>query len=133
MKKEKFNRKQKEQFGLKRFFKSFVYSFEGLKYAFHYEQNIIVHFLVTVLVLFLGYFLKLSIEEWLVVILAIASVIASELINTSIEAAVDLTTTEVSPLAKASKDTAAAGVLVFAFSAFVVGLLIFLPKIIALF
>lgn len=116
--------------GKKRLINSFKYAFEGLKYAFIYEQNLTVHILATIIVIILGFLFKISIFEWLVLFLIIGLVIATELINTSIEATIDLVTDEINPLAKIAKDTAAAAVLVFGLTSLVVGALIFIPKII---
>ena len=118
--------------GINRLFKSFKYAYEGLKYAFKYEQNILVHFLATILVIIAGIFFKISMAEWLVLTLIIGLVIATELINTSIEATIDLVTKEVHPLAKVAKDTAAAAVLIFGITALIIGLIIFVPKFIEL-
>ena len=118
--------------GINRLFKSFKYAYEGLKYAFKYEQNILVHFLATILVIIAGIFFKISMTEWLVLTLIIGLVIATELINTSIEATIDLVTKEVHPLAKVAKDTAAAAVLIFGITALIIGLIIFVPKFIGL-
>lgn len=118
--------------GFHRLVKSFTYAFDGLKYAFKYEQNILVHTLVTILVIIAGIVLKISVTEWLALTLIIGLVIATELINTSIEATIDLITKEVHPLAKIAKDTAAAAVLVFGLTAIVIGCIIFLPKILIL-
>lgn len=118
--------------GINRLFKSFKYAYEGLKYAFKYEQNILVHFLATILVIIVGIFFKISMTEWLVLTLIIGLVIATELINTSIEATIDLVTKEVHPLAKVAKDTAAAAVLIFGITALIIGLIIFVPKFIGL-
>ena len=119
--------------GIKRFTKSFKYAFEGLKYAFKYEQNIIVHTLATIVVVILGIVLNISAIEWLILFLIIGLVIATELINTSIEATIDLIIKEKHPLAKVAKDTAAAAVMVFAIVAVLIGLIIFVPKILLLF
>ncbi len=118
--------------GFKRLFKSFKYAFDGLKYAFKYEQNILVHTLATILVVIAGIYFKISQIEWLAIILIIGLVIATELINTSIEATIDLVTKETHPLAKIAKDTAAAAVLVFGLTAIIIGFIIFVPKIITL-
>lgn len=116
--------------GKKRLINSFKYAFEGLKYAFIYEQNLTVHILATIIVIVLGFLFKISIFEWLVIFLIIGLVIATELINTSIEATIDLVTDEINPLAKIAKDTAAAAVLIFGLTALIAGALIFIPKII---
>ncbi len=116
--------------GFKRLIKSFKYAIEGIIYAFKYEQNIIVHTLVMILVIILGIALKLSYFEWLICLVLFGLVIATEMINTSIEAVVDLTCPKIDPLAKIAKDTASGAVLVFALVAFIAGLIIFIPKII---
>ena len=110
--------------GKKRLINSFKYAFDGLKYAFIYEQNLTVHILATFIVIILGFMFKISIFEWLVLFLIIGLVIATELINTSIEATIDLITNEINPLAKVAKDTAASAVLVFGLTALIVGALI---------
>ena len=113
----------------KRLIKSFKYAIEGIIYAFKYEQNIIVHTLVMILVILLGITLKISIFEWLICLILFGLVIATEMINTSIEATVDLACDKKHPLAKIAKDTASGAVLVFALTASIAGLIIFLPKI----
>ena len=118
--------------GKKRLINSFKYAFDGLKYAFLYEQNLTVHILATIIVIIMGFIFKISVFEWLVLFLIIGLVIATELINTSIEATIDLITDEINPLAKVAKDTAASAVLVFGLTALIVGALIFIPKIIIL-
>ncbi len=118
---------------IKRLFNSFKYALEGIKYAFMYEQNIIVHTIVAFLVIVFGIIFKISYFEWLVCFMLFGLVIATELINTSIEAIVDLICPKKDPLAKIAKDTASGAVLVFAFVAAISGLIIFIPKILSLF
>lgn len=115
---------------IKRLFKSFKYALEGINYAFKYEQNIIVHTLVMAIVILLGIVLKISIFEWLICLILFGLVIATEMINTSIEATVDLACDKKHPLAKIAKDTASGAVLIFALTSIVAGIIIFLPKII---
>lgn len=119
--------------GFKRFIKSFGYSIEGLKYAYKYEQSMTIHFTMVIFVIAAGFFLKISLFEWLICFMLMGLVMATELINTSIEAVVDLTCPEIHPLAKIAKDTASAAVFVFSVVAAISGLIIFIPKIIALF
>lgn len=113
----------------KRLIKSFKYAIEGIIYAFKYEQNIIVHTLVMSLTIMFGVIVKLSVTEWLVCLILFGLVIATEMINTSIEAVVDLACPKKDPLAKIAKDTASGAVLVFAITASIAGVIIFLPKI----
>lgn len=119
--------------GLKRFFKSFGYSIAGLKYAYKYEQSMTIHVFAVIIVVVAGILLKISFIEWLICFILFGLVMATELINTSIEAVVDLTCPKIHPLAKIAKDTASAAVFVFSVVAAISGLLIFVPKIIALF
>ncbi len=126
-------REKQKQMGIKRFFKSFGYSLQGLKYAFKYEQNIIIHILITAIVVGAGIYFNINLSEWIVCILLIGLVIATEMINTSIEAVVDLACPKQHELAKIAKDTASAAVLMFAITAVISGLVIFLPKIIGMF
>lgn len=128
MNEEKRNEQKKR--GIKRFIKSFGYSWDGLKYAFKYEQSMTIHIITTILIIIAGIILKLNFQEWLICIVLIGLVISTELINTSIEAVVDLACQEIHPLAKTAKDTASAAVFVFALTALVGGLLLFVPKII---
>ena len=125
-------RDEQKKRGLKRFFKSFGYSVEGLKYAYKYEQSMFIHLTMLCFVIIFGLVLRISMWEWIICIILCGLVIATELINTSIEAVVDLTCPKVHPLAKVAKDTASAAVFVFAITALLAGLIIFVPKIIEL-
>ncbi len=124
---------RKRQKGIKKFLLSFTYPIKGLRYAYRNEQNLAVDVGVALLVTIAGFIFKLNLVEWSILALTIGLVISCELINTAIEAVVDLVTEDYHPLAKVAKDTAAAAVFVFAIVAIVVGLIIFLPKVIALF
>ena len=74
------------------------------------------------------YHLKLSVTEWCICLTLFGLVMALELVNTSIEAVVDLVTEERKPLAKIAKDTAAGAVLIAAIMAAIIGCIIFVPK-----
>ena len=124
---------RKKQKGLKKFINSFSYPIKGLRYAYKNEQNLAVDVGIALLVVILGFIFRINKYEWAILVLTIGLVISCELINTAIEAVVDLVTEEYHPLAKVAKDTSAAAVLVFALVAIVVGLIIFLPKVIGLF
>lgn len=123
-------RNNQKKMGIGRFIKSFGYSLEGLHYAYKYEQSMFIHIFTTILVVGLGIFFEINLLEWLICVLVIGLVIATELINTSIEAVVDLSCPKVHPLAKIAKDTASAAVFVFATTAFLCGACIYIPKII---
>lgn len=123
--------KQKRR-GITRFLKSFTYSIDGLKYAYKYEQSMFIHITMLCFVIIFGIILKISKIEWIICTILCGLVIATELINTSIEAVVDLACPKIDPLAKIAKDTASAAVFVFAITALISGIIIFLPKIINL-
>ena len=124
---------RKRQKGNKKFFHSFTYPIKGLKYAYRNEQNLTFDVGMAALVTIFGFIFKLNKYEWAILVLTMGLVLSCELINTAIEATVDLVTEEYHPLAKVAKDTSAAAVFIFAIVAVVVGLIIFLPKVIALF
>ena len=110
--------------------KSFFYAFQGIISAVRAERNLKIHVCMTVIVLLISLWLTLSAVEWLFILMAICGVIALELLNTAIERVVDLVTEEYHPLAKQAKDIAAGAVLVYAFLSVVIGLIIFLPKLV---
>ena len=86
-----------------------------------------------VLAVILGIVLKINFYEWAVIIVAFVVVLAIELLNTAIEAVVDLVTKEIHPLAKIAKDCGSAAAFVSGVASAVICLVIFLPKIIELF
>jgi diacylglycerol kinase len=86
-----------------------------------------IHFVIAVCVIVAGAMLHVSRIQWAALALVIALVIALELVNTAVEAAVDLLSPAEHPLAKVAKDCAAAAVLVAALGAIAVGLLVFVP------
>lgn len=114
---------------MSKFIKGFGYAFSGLHHAFKSQLNFKVHILIAFVISFVGYLLKLSVTEWLWIIVLTGIVLLTELLNTGIEVLVDLVSPEIHPKAKIIKDVAAAAVLVAALTAVVVGLIIFIPKI----
>lgn len=112
---------------------SFVHAAQGLKHALSTQPNFLIHLSISIVVVAAGVWLHISYLEWAVVIITIGIGLAIELINTSIEAAIDLVTTQIHPLAKIAKDCASAAMLVYACAAALIGLLIFVPKIAWLF
>ena len=125
--------KRKKRYSLKRLFKSFGYAFCGIFKAYKTEQNLIIHTIAMILVLGLSWYFKISNIEFLFIVLSIGLVISLELINTSIENVVDMAMPNIHPLAKNAKDIASGAVLFGCFVAIIVGITIFLPKIINLF
>ena len=113
--------------------RSFRHAFDGIFCLWKEEPNTRIHLFFTVAAVFCGFFFRISMTEWLAVILLVGGVWSAETFNSAIERCVDLTTTEKHPLAKAAKDLAAGAVLLLAFTSVVVGVIIFLPKFLALF
>ncbi|MDD2489866.1 MAG: diacylglycerol kinase [Bacilli bacterium] len=116
--------------GFKRFVNSFKYSLAGLKYTIKEEQSIVVMLIATITAIIIAFILEISILEWIFIVLAMGIVLAFELMNTAVEATVDLVSPNIHPLAKIAKDTASASVFISSLMAFVIGGFIFIPKII---
>ncbi len=110
-------------------YKSFGYAFAGIGNTILHERNMQIHCMVTVLVVIFGFILHISLIEWLFCVLLFALVMSLELVNTALEAVVDLVTQEKKPLAKKAKDAAAGAVLMSAIMAAIIGGIIFFPKL----
>ena len=114
---------------IERYKKSFFHAIDGIIYALKNEHNMIIIVLATLVVVSLGFMLKINEIEWLICILIISMITATELINTAIEAAIDLETLKTHPLAKISKDCASSATLILVIASVIIGLVIFVPKI----
>lgn len=113
-------------------YKSFGYAFEGIFTGIKKERNMKIHCLAMLCVVAAGFFMKISVTEWCICLILFGLILSLELVNTAVEAVVDLVTEEKKPLAKIAKDTAAGAVLIAAIMAAGVGVLIFVPKILVL-
>lgn len=123
------SRNRKKRLGIGRLLNSFSYSFDGLKYAYTHEQSMVIHIIVTSFVILAGLYFKISRTEWFLVLFLIGTIISIELMNTSIEATIDLISPRIHPLAKIAKDTASAAVFVLTVVSVVVGAIVFWPYI----
>ena len=112
--------------------KSFSYAASGIKLAWKNEPNFRTQIIIGIIAVILGFFLGLNNIEWLVLITIIFFVLLLELINTSLEALVDLVSPEYGQKAKIAKDTAAAAVLMASILSLTVGAILFIPKILFL-
>ena len=101
----------------------------GIIYALKTQPNMRFHLAAAAAVILVSCMLKLTADQWLDIIFAIALVWTAELLNTAVEAAVNLVTTDYHPLAKAAKDAAAGAVLIAAVNALAVAAVILLPKL----
>lgn len=109
--------------------KSFKYAFAGLWFIFKSTHNAWIHVSAAVLVVVLGFYFSIGNYEWIALTLVIGFVMVSEAINTAIERLVDLTSPEWNEKAGRIKDMAAGAVLIAAFIAVVVALLVFIPHL----
>ncbi len=109
--------------------RSFVYAFEGWRHVLRTQRNAWIHALISLAVLLVGAWLKLSSLEWAIIFLAMGIVWVAEFFNTALEAAIDLASPQKHPLAKIGKDVGAAAVLIAAGVAVVVGLIILGPPL----
>ena len=107
---------------------SFKYAFEGIITTIKEERNMFIHFLIAIIVVITGIYVRLSLNEWFICLLLFALVFSLELINTAIENTVDLVATKKNKKAKLAKDAAAGAVLIAAVFASIIGIIIFLPK-----
>ena len=114
---------------LERYKKSFFHAIDGIVYATKNEHNMAIIIPCMILAIIAGFVFKISNTEWLFMILFIGLVIGTEMINTAIEALVDLETLETNELAKIAKDTASSATLIFSIVAFVGALIMFVPKL----
>ncbi|WP_409289343.1 diacylglycerol kinase family protein [Peribacillus sp. SCS-37] len=115
------------------FHKSVFYALRGILTGFRQERNVRIHAAVTVLVLIFGWFFSLNATEWLFILAAIGGTIALELVNSAIERTVDLAVKEYHPLAEQAKDMAAGAVLVYTIFSILVGIIIFVPKLVEIY
>lgn len=114
---------------LRAFLRSFVYAGRGLWHALRTQRNMRVHAGLALLAIALGLVLRISPVEWALVFVAITGVVITEMINTVVEALVDLASPQLHPLAKVAKDVAAGAVLLNAILAVVIALFVYVPHL----
>ena len=113
--------------------RSFLFALEGLTFVIRNERNIKIHLTLAIIMIGISYWLQITKIEWIILFLLIGGMIVIEIINTAIENVVDLVTNEYHPLAKISKDVAAAAALVHAVMAVMVGVILYTPYVLRLF
>lgn len=116
----------------RRFINSLKDCFHGLEFVIVNEDNFKREIIMGVIALILCFFLKVSIIEFIIVLIVIALVLVSEIINTAIEKTVDLCTSHYNETAKIAKDVSAFAVITMCFFAVIIGIIIFVPKILTL-
>ncbi len=121
------------QYHFMRVTESFVNAFHGLRDCILHEKNFKIQSVITILVVIAGFFFKLNQTEWTLILLCIAMVLSFEIINSAIEKLCDLVCPDFNLTIKKVKDMAASAVLLSAIISFIIGCIIFLPKIKILF
>ena len=115
----------------KKLINSFKCAIQGINQAVKTERNVKIHITIMILVIIAGIVLKINTQEWIICIILFGLVISLELVNSAIEATVDIAMPEINEKAKVAKDVAAGAVLVSAIASAIIGLIIFIPKVIA--
>lgn len=115
--------------GIRRFIYSIKYSVDGLVYSYKNEKSLWIHAVLTVVAIIFGFLFKISLLEWSIIAIVLMVILAVELLNTAIEAAVDMVTVEFNPLAKIAKDCGSAATFVLSIVGAVIAGIIFVPKI----
>lgn len=121
---------EKKRFSLVARLKSTTHAWRGIGIFLRTAHNSWMHIFFAVLAVFLGFVLCISSIEWVMIVFAIGLVIVAEALNTAFEFDIDLTSPTYHPYARDTKDVAAGAVLISVMIAGIIGLIIFLPKII---
>lgn len=112
---------------MRKFFASFQYAFEGMRYAFQHERNFKFELLCALAACAAGFIFHIARIEWCIVLMNMGAVLSAELFNTVIEKICNEFSREIRPGIKNIKDVSAAAVLILAMIAALCGLIIFVP------
>lgn len=113
--------------------RAFLYALNGLRYAFVNERNFRIEIFCAIITILMAVILKIPTAYWLLLIINICFVLSAELFNTAVEKLADVACKEIDPIIKIIKDVAAAAVVIAVLSAFICGLIIFIPALLKLF
>jgi diacylglycerol kinase (ATP) len=108
---------------------SFNFAFEGIIHVLRTQRNLRIHFAVAVAVLIFALIVNVTKMELIALLISVTFVLIAEMLNTAVEAAIDIATTSFDPMAKLAKDIAAGAVLIAAINAIAVGYIVFSGKI----
>ena len=108
---------------------SFNFAFEGIIHVLRTQRNLRIHFAVAVAVLILALIVDVTKMELIALLISVTFVLIAEMLNTAVEAAIDIATTSFDPMAKLAKDIAAGAVLIAAVNALAVGYIVFSGKV----
>lgn len=109
--------------------KSFACAAAGIVHALRAERNVRIHAAATLLVIGVSVALRITAVEWCMILLAVGLVWTAELLNTAIEAVVDLISPDEHELARIAKDTSSGGVLIAAIVSVAIGVIVFGPRL----
>ena len=112
--------------------RAFGYALEGIAYTIRTQRNMKIHLVIALCALIAGALLRLTPAEWAIIIICIGLVIMTEMLNTAVEAIIDLVSPEYHTLAKTAKDIGAGMVLIFALLAVVAGGIVFVSAFLRL-
>lgn len=110
----------------------FRYAWNGIKEVYKSEKNFRIHLMIALIVIGTAFVLELSPLEWTAIIIVIASVLSLEMINSAIEKLLDHIAPEQHPVIGSIKDITAGAVLVASIGSVIIGIIIFLPKLLSL-
>jgi len=116
----------------KQFINSLSHAIEGFRYLYRTQNNVRIHFIITIAILFLSMILRISLIEWGLIIITMALVWITESFNTVYERLFDLVDPTVNPIVKIGKDVSAAAVLISAIVSIIIGILIFIPRLLGI-
>src|SRR3990167_7838532 len=119
------SKKEQKAWSLAKRAQSFKHAFRGLRLFFVTTPNIFIHIFVSIAVVLAGFYFKVSLFEWLILILAMGLVFVAEAFNTAIEIDINLTSPTYHPYARDTKDVAAGAVLIASITATIIGFGIF--------
>jgi len=108
---------------------SFNFAFEGIIHVLRTQRNLRIHFAVAVSVLIFALIVNVTKMELIALLISVTFVLIAEMLNTAVEAAIDIATTSFDPMAKLAKDIAAGAVLIAAMNAIAVGYIVFSGKV----
>jgi diacylglycerol kinase (ATP) len=108
---------------------SFNYAFEGIIHVLRTQRNLRIHFAIAFAVLILALIVDVTKLELIALLLSVSFVLIAEMLNTAVEAAIDIATTSFDPMAKLAKDIAAGAVLIASINAIAVGYIVFSGKV----
>lgn len=122
------SRNKSKYTGFKRLVYSAKYALDGLAYAYKNEKSLRIHAVLSVIEIVLGFIFNVSHMQWALILASLAIILAFELLNTGLEACVDMVTLEYNELARIAKDCGSAATFVMSCTGLVIAMIIFLPK-----